>query len=154
MKYPLFLIVLAALLVTGCDWIDEIIDPEKELIEITVSKLRAAPSDEITITLFNRGEKTVFLEGCNQIYYSTKSDTGWVDHTMVVCVWEGYEVPVPAGSAHTQKFVVPMMAGTLRFYAPVYRGCKPDLPISQAECVTMHRYYSPDVVVYPPRVPR
>ena len=89
MKYPLFLIVLAALLVTGCDWIDEIIDPEKELIEITVSKLRAAPSDEITITLFNRGEKTVFLEGCNQIYYSTKSDTSWVDHAMHICFWEG-----------------------------------------------------------------
>lgn len=154
MKYPLFLMALAALLIAGCDWIDEVIDPGKGLVEMTVSKLKAAPGDEITITLFNRGEKTVYLEGCNQFYYSTKSDTGWVDHTMVVCVWEGYEVPVPAGSAHTQKFVVPMMAGTLRFYAPVYRGCKPDLPISQAECVTMHRYYSPDVVVYPPRVPR
>gem|GEM_PF-5252676 len=61
---------------------------------------------------------------------------------------------VPAGSAHTVKFVVPAMAGTLRFYAPVYRGCKPGLPISQAECVTMQRHYSPDVAVFPHRVPR
>jgi hypothetical protein len=154
MRTKLFFLLLVAGAVSlwRCDWIESIIDPGREssLVEIKVDGLTAKPGEEIKITLYNRGTESIYLEGCNPIYYSVKNDTGWSAHPMRLCVWEGYEQVIPADSFFTDTFPVALKPGIIRFFAPVYRGCKPDLPISQAECVTMQKYYSPAVRILAP----
>ena len=147
MKHRVVVLAVALFLIGGCDWIDQIINPEKDLVELTVNTRKASVGDEITIILHNRSAQTVYLEGCNPIYTSIRSDTGWVDHPMRLCFWEGYEKPVPADSFYTEHFNTPLMPGTIRFFAPVYRECKAGLPISQAECQSKQTYYSPTVQV-------
>jgi hypothetical protein len=137
------------LLMTGCDLLESILDPDDNTpaVELQVDRQILGPGDSITVTLYNRSAESLFLEGCNPIYFSWRADTGWVDTHLRVCVWEGYEIEVPAGGFYREKVGLFSEKGLVRFFTPVYRGCKFGLPISQAECSTRDIYYSKTVQI-------
>ncbi|HNW59510.1 MAG TPA: hypothetical protein PKI62_07535 [bacterium] len=145
--------VTALLFLARCDLVDTILDPETNhsAVEIATNRQTLARGDSITITLYNRGEEPIFLEGCNPVYYSVKKDTGWIDHPFRLCFWEGYEREVPAGGIYRETVQLVVDATQVRFVAPVYRGCKTNLPLSEAECRSRTLYYSGVVLIRQPR---
>ena len=136
-------------IVLQCDYFKDILNPDndREAVEIQVDKLTLSPNDSIKITVVNHGAEPIYLEGCNPIYMSVRADTGWVVKVFRLCVWEGYEVEVPAGSSYSESALIIEKPGFVRFFAPIYRGCEPGKPISQAGCVSMDRYHSPTVQI-------
>ncbi len=156
MKNKIILVIaglLSLLLLAHCDLFDGLVDPEEgqSAVEIVTNRQSLAPGDSITITLYNRSEEPIFLEGCNPIYYSVKKDTGWVDYPFRFCYWEGYEHEVPAGGVYRETVQIKVEVTMVRFVAPVYRGCKSGLPISEAGCRSRTLYSSNVVQIRQPR---
>lgn len=141
MKAKSVVAVLAVLVVAlwSCDDFMPINPGDGEwLYKVEVNKIIAAKGDSIKVTVHNRSADTIYLEGCNPIYYAVASDTGWVEHPMRECVWEGYARPIEKDSSYSEYFKVTLDPCVIHFVAPIYTGCKADLPVTEAEC-TGHR---------------
>lgn len=117
------------------------------LLDLTVDKTVYALEDTIQVTLHNNSDQPVYLEGCSQLYLATETDTGWVEGPLVVCVWEGYAVRIDPDSVFTEKHPAKHFLGVHKFVAPVYYGCGEGKPISQAECMSQAKIYSPEFTV-------
>ncbi len=144
MKPSNFLLALLCLAFAGCS--PNATEPPQENlgpVYLTVDKSIYSPADTVLVTLHNDSKAPVFLEGCNQLYLATKTDTGWVEGAMWDCAWEGFAVKINPGSAFQRKFMAKHFPGVHIFVAPIYFGCLDGTPISGAKCNRQDKIYSP-----------
>ncbi len=142
----LFMVLLAI----ACEEVLPIFDPGNLLppaIVVTTDKLVYLPQDTVRVTVHNNSDSTIFLEGCNPIYVSTSTDTGWATAVMRVCVWEGFAITVLPHATYEEQHEASIFNELNRFMVPVYHGCLPDKPVSQAQCASMEKIVSPPFVI-------
>lgn len=148
--YLISALLVMALLAIACEEVLPILDPgnlQPEAIVVTTDKLVYLPLDTVRVTVHNNSDKTIFLEGCNPIYVSTSTDTGWATAALHVCVWEGFAIPVLPHSTYEEQHEASIFNELNRFLVPVYHECLPDKPISQAHCASMEKIVSPPFVI-------
>jgi len=146
MKHNSVLLAIGCLVVLGFGCTNPVLEFTSP-IYLSVDKVIYAPEDTILAILHNQSDEPVFLEGCNQLYLATKTDTGWVEDVMWVCVWEGFAVKINPNSVFQQKHHAKYFRGVHRFIAPIYFGCLDGEPISGAECNHKDKIYSPQFTV-------
>lgn len=116
-------------------------------ISLNTDRNRYLPGDTITVTLFNKSDSSIFLEGCNQLYLATKTDSGWIEKSLIDCVWEGFAVEVKTNQLFAQNFPASFFVGTHKFFAPIHIGCEANQPISQGDCTGFEKVYSQEFTV-------
>lgn len=98
-----------------------------------------------TVRFENVTDATLYLGGCNHFDYEKRVAGEWVSQGPdVVCVWEGFAEPVPAGAV----VIDPIRArepGTWRLRYPVGVDCTAATPLSTEDCravahVTSNRF--------------
>jgi hypothetical protein len=141
--------IMLCLFVFGCG--GSLIPRECEpgTICLTVDKLVYALDDTIHVVLQNHSEEAVFLQGCSHIEIATAVDSGWVEAPLVVCVWEGFALRIPAGGFYQERIQARALAGQHKFVADMHFGCTEGKPISAADCSHREKIYSPEFQVEP-----
>mgnify|MGYP000981612212 FL=1 len=125
------------LMVPQCDLWQRISGPEETAsVEVVMDRTRFAATDSVRVTVLNRSNQPIYLEGCSPFYLNTVVDGRWVAHAMRMCYWEGIAVKVEPGRRYSETFRpgVYFVPGAYRFSATVYTDCVDEQPISQAEC--------------------
>lgn len=145
----LLLLLLSLALFFNCEEIPVVDFPDPCLCDVllTVNKIRYSTDDRIVVTLKNLSSQPVFLQGCSPIMIATKTDTGWEEAPLVVCIWEGIAQKVDPGQSYKETLEAKNFKGTHKFFAPVYYECVEGKPISEAECTGMDKIYSPIFIV-------
>jgi eight-cysteine-cluster-containing protein len=96
---------------------------------------RYAAGDTGTATLRNRLATTLCLGGCGHFEYEKRSGQQWVSQgSDVVCVWEGFAVPVPPEGVVVDP-ITAREPGTWRLRYPVGVGCSETEPLSRCGLV-------------------
>jgi hypothetical protein len=101
--------------------------------------------------LHNDGDVTVYLPGCQEHFFERWDGAAWViDGPVVFCEWEGYILPVAAGTVFDTSVDSPVTPGGFeldpgrwRVRFPVGYGCIEGQPMSTAECTSTQEVYTP-----------
>lgn len=144
MKASDFLLAALYLAVAGCS--PNAIEPPLENfgpVYLTVDKSTYLPEDTVLVTLHNDGEEPVFLDGCSALFLATKTDTGWNEQPIKICVWEGIIQKVGPNRIYQEKYEAKYFRGAHKFVAPIGVGCQEGMPTGQAKCVAWGKIYSP-----------
>ncbi len=145
MKPLTILLAASYLALAGCS--PNATEPPQEnlgAVYLTVDQSTYSPEDTVHVTLHNDSNEPVFLEGCNQLFLATKTDTGWVEGAMWDCVWEGFAVKINPGGIFQGKHVAKYFSGVHKFVAPIYFACLDDKPISEGKCIRREKISSPE----------
>jgi hypothetical protein len=94
-----------------------------EVIELSVDKPIYAPNDTVYVTLKNYTYSPIFLDGCNQFWLATKTDTGWAETPIAICKWEGILMKIRSGGKFGQKYPVGYLTARHKFVAQISAGC-------------------------------
>jgi hypothetical protein len=114
---------------------------------VTLDKDSYTDGDNGIATLGNKGPATAYLPGCSQFSYEKLVDGQWTDQGPgVVCVWEGYVIPVAPADSYVSAFTA-KDAGFWRLRYLVAFGCIEGKPMSEADCKTQITIYSPQFQV-------
>ena len=144
------LVGLFALGAKGC-----IIGDDLPEVTVTTDAVEYQIGDQGVLTVSNESDETVYLPGCS-IHTVEKllKDGTWEDRgSSVVCKWEGYAVPVPAGEQIRRTLDLWHETGTWRARVTVSFGCEPDLPISSANCKDSEEIYTLPFEIVPKAEP-
>ncbi len=114
---------------------------------LTVDKPAYSLNDTIRVILQNHGEAPVFLPGCSPLEIATQTDTGWAEAPLVVCVWEGVVLKIPAGGFYQEKIAARAYPGLHKFVAAIHLGCTEGQPLSTANCSRREKIYSAEFSV-------
>jgi hypothetical protein len=149
MKYRDMTFIIVCLCAFGCG--GSLIPRECEpgSICLTVDKLVYALDDTIHVVLQNNSEEAVFLPGCSHIEMATAVDSGWVEAPLVVCVWEGFALRIPAGDFYQERIEARAFAGLHKIVADMHFGCTEGQPISGAGCSRRSKIFSQEFRVKP-----
>lgn len=86
-------------------------------------------------TFYNPIQDPVFLPGCAPFVFEHSLDGAWNETGPPFhCVWEGTAVVVAWRESIETPFDAPADSGVYRLRYDVGRNCKPDVPLSEAEC--------------------
>lgn len=124
-------------MVPQCDLWQRINGPEEQArVVVSMGKTQYGLTDSIRVTLSNRSDQPIYLEGCSPFYLNTVVQGRWVAHAMRMCYWEGIAIKVEPGQRYSEVFRpgVYFVQGAFRFSVPVYTDCVDGQPISQAGC--------------------
>ena len=125
------------LMVPQCDLWQRISGPEEAAsVVMVMDRTRFTATDSVRVTIINRSNQPIYLEGCSPFYLNTVVEGRWVAQAMRMCYWEGIAVKVEPGRRYSESFRpgVYFVQGAYRFSAAVYTDCVDGQPISQAEC--------------------
>jgi hypothetical protein len=90
--------------------------------------------DSIGAMVVNNTLDSIFLPGCSVFSWEKQVGGAWVNQGPdKVCFWEGFAKELKAGATFAET-LGPRQAGTWRLSASYGIGCKPNLPLSQADC--------------------
>ena len=117
---------------------------EPGTICLTVDKLSYAPEDTIHAILHNNSAEPVVLPGCSHIGLATATDSAWVESPLLICVWEGIALKIPAGDFYQERVEAKAYPGLHKFVAEINFGCAEDKPISTARCGRQEKIFSPE----------
>ncbi len=123
---------------------------EQGAICLSVDKLAYALDDIILVVLQNNSDGPIFLSGCSHMDIATAVDSGWVESPLVVCVWEGFALRIPAGGFYQDKLEARAYPGLHKLVVDLHFGCTEGKPISSAGCSRREKIYSPEFRVGEP----
>ncbi len=101
---------------------------------------------EVTLTLVNGTSERIFLPGCE--HYTVDYGDG-VKTPDVLCAVEGVARIVEPGGEFSASYRCPDRAGTATLCIQVNHGCTPELPLSQASCISEEWSCTPPFTLVP-----
>ena len=118
---------LASVLLSGC---------------ATTDKQSYAAGEVGKTTFHNTLSEDVYLSGCSAYFLEKLEQDVWTDRgPAVVCVWEGFAVPVSPEASESFELVV-FEPGLWRLVYPVGLGCDPDQPLESEHCETISEVHT------------